>query len=69
MKVYILSPGMDVFDGSGSLTADATRALNLIAEMVADSLREDGDCSHRAVVWDGPSLLDQDASIVALPDR
>lgn len=69
MKVYLISPAMDVFDGSGVLSPDARKALSLIANMVADSLREGGDCSHQAVIWEGPSVLDQSYSVVALPDR
>ena len=69
MKAYIFSPTMEVFDRSGALTSDARSALDLIAEMVADSLREGGDCSHQAVIWDGPSVVDQIASLVALSDR
>jgi hypothetical protein len=69
MKAYLISPTMDVFDGTGTLTSDASRALDLIAGIVADSLRDGGDGSHQAVVWDGPSMVDQHASIVALADR
>ena len=60
---------MEVFDRAGMLSPDASRALSLIAEMVADRLRDGGDCSHQAVVWDGPSMIDQSGSLVALPDR
>lgn len=69
MKAYLISPTMEVFDGTGILNPDANRALSLIAEMVTDSLREGGDCSHRAVVWDGPSIVDQSVSLVALSER
>lgn len=69
MKAYIISPTMDVFDRTGIISLDASRALFLIAEIVADSLREGGDCTHRAVVWDGPSMIDQSASLIALADR
>ena len=69
MKASLIAPSMDVFDGRGVLTSDGKHALELIAAMVADSLREGGDCSHQAVVWDGPSMLAQSASIVALPER
>jgi hypothetical protein len=69
MKAYVIRPTMDVFDGTGTLGADASRAVHFIAEMVADSLRAGGDDSHRAAVWEGVTETDTPPLLIDLPDR
>ena len=69
MRVHILRPKSDVFDGSGKLSQEADATLTIIADLVANHLREGGDCSHRAVVWDGPSMLERTATVRPLGER
>jgi len=53
MKVYVVRPAVDVFDGSGKLSSSIARSLDAIASVVSSSLRAGGDDSHYAVVWRG----------------
>jgi hypothetical protein len=69
MKAYVIRPNMEVFDGTGSLSADALHALRLLAEVVAESLLQGGDTSHQAAIWDGPVNVGTPPTLVTLPDR
>jgi hypothetical protein len=59
---------MEVFDGTGVLSASAAKALKIIAEAVAGSLRDGGDASHHAIVWEGPHVAGTPPLMVPLPD-
>lgn len=67
MKAYALFPKMEVFDGSGVLSPDGSRALDLIAKLVVDSLQDGGDVSHKAANWEEES--EAPPSLIALTDR
>jgi hypothetical protein len=69
MRAYVIRPTMDVFDGTGILSSEARRALDLIAEMVADSLRAGGDDSHQANVWVGVTEISTPPRQVAASKR
>ena len=70
VKVYALLPNLEIFDGSGLLSSDASRVLDVIASIVADSLRQGGDHSHRAIVWDdGPIVVGIPPLVLDMPDR
>ncbi|WP_308515720.1 hypothetical protein [Sphingomonas flavescens] len=69
MKAYVVRPSIEVFDGSGTLSADADRALRVIAEMVADCLQQGDDTSHHAAVWEGSTQVATPPKVIALPDR
>lgn len=69
MKAYVIRPNMDVFDGTGLLSADAMRTLRLLAEVVADSLVQGGVTSHQAAVWDGRVDVGTPPSLITLPHR
>ena len=67
MKAYALFPKTDVFDGSGVLSSDARRALDLIAELVVGSLTNGSDFTHVAATWEGESAAPP--SLIALADQ
>ena len=69
MKAYVIRPDMDVFDATGTLTTDASQALRVIAQLVTEALRQGGDNSHSAVVWDGPSDVQTTPTIISVSDR
>jgi hypothetical protein len=69
VKVYAIRPTIDVFDGTGTLTPAAARAIDLIAQMVADVLQAGGDTTHQAVVWEGPSDVDTPPTHSVVADR
>jgi hypothetical protein len=70
MKAYVIRPTVEAFDGSGRLSGEASRALDMIADMVADSLCAGGDNSHQAAVWDSPQIfVDTPPAILAMHER
>jgi hypothetical protein len=69
MKAYVIRSDMDVFNGTGRLTADAARALRGIADIVADSLQEGGDKCHQASVWEGQREAGTPPTLITLSDR
>jgi hypothetical protein len=69
MKAYVIRPNIDVFDDTGTLSADAAQALRVIGDMVADCLQQGGDKSHHGTVFVGPTELGALPNVVALSDR
>ena len=67
MKAYAFFPKMEAFDGSNVLSPDAHRALDLIADLVVDSLQDGGDFTHMAATWDGEA--EASPSLITLADR
>jgi hypothetical protein len=69
VKVYAIYPNLEVFDGTGSLDARAKRVIGIIVEVVVDSLRDGGDSSHHAAIWEGPVETGSPPSLNELADR
>lgn len=68
MKAFVIRPTIDVFDGSGALTAEASGALDVVADMVVIALRQGGDTSHRAALWEGVTYAGTPPSLIELLD-
>lgn len=70
VKAFALLPAGKVYDGTGVLSAEQSSSLDLLAVMLTDALRQGGDDSHAAVIWeDAPIMVGTPPIVTSVSDR
>ena len=56
MRAFAIVPLVDVLDGSGRLSAGGSKAIDVVARIVVDSLTQDQESNLQSITWKGSPI-------------